>query len=217
MKWSPCSTTFIVSMAVAAASATLRLVFNDFSLFKHIYKRVLIAPRPCWTLLLSRKYIFLGQTKTFRLFTKYKPLTSYMLYHSPSSLLGRTIWHRKNSFFLPSSTFPLFSFSIRTCSSLLDPKFSSASPLLSVCNNRRYHNDNSDRAPLKLMDFPELIWPSPLKSFRNWWFSKLIKGYYDNTFTMESFLDGAEQVSHTSIFFFTCSLIGGQLKENNFI
>ena len=158
---------------------------------------MLMTHRPSWTLLLSRKYFYLSKTKSPHLFGKYQPLSLSMCY---SSTLGRrrTIWHRKNSYFLSSSAFPHFSFSIRTCcSSLLNPKSFSTPLLLPSCNNRRYHNDNSDRAPLKLMDFPELIWPSPIKSFRNWWFSKLIKGYYDNTFTMESFLAGAEQVSHT--------------------
>lgn len=60
--------------------------------------------------------------------------------------------------------------------------------------HRSYHDDKSDKPCLKLMDFPEIIWPSPIKSFRNWWFSKLIQGYYDHSFSIDSFLTGAEQV-----------------------
>ena len=44
------------------------------------------------------------------------------------------------------------------------------------------------------MDFKEIIWPHPLKSLRNFWFSLLIRGYYDNTYNTETFLKGAEQV-----------------------
>ncbi|GAB1602797.1 uncharacterized protein LOC115232575 [Argonauta hians] len=66
-------------------------------------------------------------------------------------------------------------------------------------SHRSYHDDKSNKPFLKLMDFPEIIWPSPIKSFRNWWFSKLIRGYYDNSFSIESFLTGSEQaISHVS-------------------
>lgn len=50
------------------------------------------------------------------------------------------------------------------------------------------------RFPVKLMDFPERTMPGIVKSFRNRFFAILIKGYYDGTFSMDSFLEGATQV-----------------------
>lgn len=50
------------------------------------------------------------------------------------------------------------------------------------------------KKPLKLMDFKELIWPHPLKTLRNLWFSILIRGYFDSTYSPENFLKGAQQV-----------------------
>ena len=48
--------------------------------------------------------------------------------------------------------------------------------------------------PLKLMDFPERIWPHPVKSFRNFFFTLLIRGYFEPSFSHEKFLQGAVQV-----------------------
>lgn len=62
-------------------------------------------------------------------------------------------------------------------------------------------DDDSDKKPLKLMDFNELIWPHPLKSLRNYFFSWLIRGYFDQHFSRENFLNGAEQVSCSLILF----------------
>jgi len=55
----------------------------------------------------------------------------------------------------------------------------------------------NNKKPLKLMDFKEIIWPHPLKSLRNFWFSLLIRGYYDNSYNPETFLKGAEQAITT--------------------
>lgn len=163
-------------------------MLNDFCLFKHFVKKVLTMPKPYMTLLISKKLFHLSKPKSPSLFGKYQPLLSW-------SCSERTKW--------PGENYPTF----RTCcSSLLNPKSVSAASTLRFLpsyrnNNRAYHHDqnnnnSNDQSPLKLMDFPEIIWPSPLKSFRNWWFSKLIKGYYDNSFTMESFITGAEQAIH---------------------
>ena len=55
-------------------------------------------------------------------------------------------------------------------------------------------SESTGRRPLKLMDFNELIWPHPLKSIRNAFFSFLIKGYFDEYFSNKNFMDGSEQV-----------------------
>lgn len=51
------------------------------------------------------------------------------------------------------------------------------------------------RFPVKLMDFPERSMPNFMKSFRNRFFAFLIRGYYDATFTLDGFLEGATQVN----------------------
>ena len=48
--------------------------------------------------------------------------------------------------------------------------------------------------PLRLMEFRELMWPHPLKSLRNLFFTLVIRGYFDPSFSRETFLDGAQQV-----------------------
>lgn len=51
------------------------------------------------------------------------------------------------------------------------------------------------RFPIKLMDFPQITIPSLVKSFRNRFFSFLIRGYYDTSFTLDGFLEAATQVN----------------------
>ena len=50
--------------------------------------------------------------------------------------------------------------------------------------------------PLRLMDFPEIIWPNPMKTLRNLFFSFLIRGYYDQDYSRDRFLEGAQQVKY---------------------
>ena len=54
--------------------------------------------------------------------------------------------------------------------------------------------DGRHRFPVKLMDFPERTMPDIVKSFRNRFFAFLIKAYYDGSFSMDGFLEGATQV-----------------------
>ncbi|XP_064598480.1 m-AAA protease-interacting protein 1, mitochondrial-like [Liolophura sinensis] len=70
------------------------------------------------------------------------------------------------------------------------------------CQTRNFSSDRDDqdeapkpagRRQMKLMDFQEIIWPSPLKSLRNQFFSLLIKSYFDRTFSLPGFLIGASQ------------------------
>lgn len=52
------------------------------------------------------------------------------------------------------------------------------------------------RIPLKLMEFPEILWPNIIKSMKNRIFAFLITGYFDKSFTIDSFIDGCIQVNH---------------------
>ena len=80
--------------------------------------------------------------------------------------------------FLPSSDVP------RTVAPILSRLFSTGGS-----------DDRGDgKRRIRLMDFPEIIWPHPIKSFRNVLFGWLIKGYYDRTFSKTNFLEGAQQV-----------------------
>lgn len=46
-----------------------------------------------------------------------------------------------------------------------------------------------------LMDFPEIVWPSIIKAFRNWILTNiLIKPYFDNDFGLPDFILGSKQV-----------------------
>ncbi len=62
--------------------------------------------------------------------------------------------------------------------------------------SRHMSNDGGNRfkRPLRLMEMPEIAWPHPLKSLRNLFFAMMIRGYYDDQFHTNTFLDGAEQV-----------------------
>ena len=62
----------------------------------------------------------------------------------------------------------------------------------------------SEKRPLKLMNFRELIWPHPIKSLRNYIFSLLISSYFDQTFAIETFMNGAEQVIDIYIYICVC-------------
>ncbi|XP_041374407.1 m-AAA protease-interacting protein 1, mitochondrial-like [Gigantopelta aegis] len=66
-----------------------------------------------------------------------------------------------------------------------------------------YDNDRessgASRTPLQLMDFPRIWWPNPIKWFKNKLFTVLITGYFDESFNMDSFLDGSlGAVAHVS-------------------
>jgi len=56
-----------------------------------------------------------------------------------------------------------------------------------------HETEDGRRRPLKLMDFTEIRWPHPIKFFRNYVFSALIRGYYDHSFSIGNFMRGAEQ------------------------
>ena len=65
--------------------------------------------------------------------------------------------------------------------------------------SRRYLSKVNDgggrpKRPIRLMAFPELIWPHPLKSLKNMFFAFLIRSYFDDQFYPDTFLKGSEQV-----------------------
>lgn len=63
--------------------------------------------------------------------------------------------------------------------------------------------------PLKLMDYKQLRWPSPLKVLKNYIFAALIQISFDQEFSMSSFLAGAEQVMRLLRFFSLFWLLTG--------
>ncbi|XP_053695226.1 m-AAA protease-interacting protein 1, mitochondrial [Sabethes cyaneus] len=85
-------------------------------------------------------------------------------------------------------------------------------------NHRRNYSDISknDTPPKKprslpqLMDFPELIWPSVVKSVKNWIMVHfIIRPYFDREFNLPDFIRGAKQ----ALQIVSASLAGGELKN----
>jgi hypothetical protein len=69
----------------------------------------------------------------------------------------------------------------------------------------RWYSD--DRGPLRgklpsLMDFPEIVWPSIIKTLRNWILTYLIiRPYFDQEFDLPEFVLGSKQVYPTVQYF----------------
>ena len=55
-------------------------------------------------------------------------------------------------------------------------------------------NEPGNKQVLKLMDFPERVWPHPIKGIKNLMYSILIRGYFDEQFRADSFMEGVQQV-----------------------
>ncbi|XP_055544064.1 m-AAA protease-interacting protein 1, mitochondrial [Wyeomyia smithii] len=88
----------------------------------------------------------------------------------------------------------------------------------SGCNNRRNYSSvsqddippNKPRSLPKLMDFPELVWPSVVKSVKNWIMVHfIIRPYFDRDFNLPDFIRGAKQ----ALQIVSASLAGGELKN----
>lgn len=76
----------------------------------------------------------------------------------------------------------------------------------------KYNNNNNSLIPKKwyssgnsmeklppLMDFPEIMWPSLIKSIRNFILSTfIIKPYFDNEFNLPDFIKGTKQALEVS-------------------
>uniref|UniRef100_A0A1Q3FFT0 Putative juvenile hormone esterase-binding protein n=1 Tax=Culex tarsalis TaxID=7177 RepID=A0A1Q3FFT0_CULTA len=62
----------------------------------------------------------------------------------------------------------------------------------------------------RLMDFPELVWPSVMKSVKNWIMVHfIIRPYFDREFSLPDFVQGAKQALQVV----SASLAGGELKN----
>lgn len=61
--------------------------------------------------------------------------------------------------------------------------------------SRLYCTHKQPKLP-KIMDFPQVIWPSVFKTIRNWILSNfIIMRYFDNEFNLPDFVTGSKQVS----------------------
>uniref|UniRef100_A0A182KCA5 Tim44-like domain-containing protein n=1 Tax=Anopheles christyi TaxID=43041 RepID=A0A182KCA5_9DIPT len=66
------------------------------------------------------------------------------------------------------------------------------------------------RKPLTLMDFPQLVWPSVIKTIRNWIMVHfIIRPYFDREFSLPDFIQGAKQALQVV----SSSLSGGEVKQ----
>jgi len=72
-------------------------------------------------------------------------------------------------------------------------KYHNVSRSFHVSVQKRCNEGNEKERKLQLMDIPAIIWPQPLKGLRNIGYSLLIKGFYDNEYQPQSFLNTAEQ------------------------
>ncbi|XP_058176836.1 m-AAA protease-interacting protein 1, mitochondrial [Anopheles ziemanni] len=61
-----------------------------------------------------------------------------------------------------------------------------------------------------LMDFPQLVWPSVIKTVRNWIMVHfIIRPYFDREFSLPDFVQGAKQ----ALQIVSSSLAGGEVKQ----
>ena len=84
---------------------------------------------------------------------------------------------------------------------------------LNVQPSRRFSSDSegesSRKRSLKLMDFPliyDFPWNTPLTVVRNWAFTLLIRGYFDQEFNWTNFQQGAKEVARSSCLFGSCKI-----------
>jgi len=66
------------------------------------------------------------------------------------------------------------------------------------CIKRWYSDDTGipKRTLPRLMDFPEIVWPSVIKTLRNWILANLIiTPYFDQEFSLPDFINGSKQVA----------------------
>lgn len=72
------------------------------------------------------------------------------------------------------------------------------------CNQFRCYSGSSPPSIEKrrlppLMSFPEIVWPSAIKTIRNWIFSNVIvTPHLDKDFNMHDFVEGAKQAVEVS-------------------
>lgn len=64
-----------------------------------------------------------------------------------------------------------------------------------VTGVRHYCTNKQPQLP-KLMDFPQVVWPSVFKSMRNWILSNfIIMRYFDSEFSLPEFVEASKQVN----------------------
>lgn len=60
-------------------------------------------------------------------------------------------------------------------------------------NNSLDDEDHSKKSLPPLMSFPEIVWPSVLKTIKNWILVNfIVKPYFDNDFTLPDFVAGTK-------------------------
>lgn len=69
-------------------------------------------------------------------------------------------------------------------------------PMIYKSFPKRHFGDQTKTQPLKLMHFPQTIWPSLFKTIKNYFFAFLIRTHYDPAFSLQTFLEGSEQVNY---------------------
>ncbi|XP_055599262.1 m-AAA protease-interacting protein 1, mitochondrial [Uranotaenia lowii] len=87
--------------------------------------------------------------------------------------------------------------------------------VLTRSNSNDHHQpeESSRKRPRMLptlMDFPEIVWPSVMKSIKNWIMVQfIIRPYFDREFSLPDFVQGAKQ----ALMVVSASLAGGELKN----
>jgi hypothetical protein len=75
--------------------------------------------------------------------------------------------------------------------------------------NRWYSDDRGPprRKLPSLMEFPEIVWPSVIKTLRNWILANLIiKPYFDHEFGLPDFILGSKQV-YPAVLYLHCNFM----------
>lgn len=142
--------------------------------------------------------------------------------------------HKLNQFSRFLHTFPGKAVSTRTSSGILAtyqrglsgfaPRLALFNAPAAVSNGCSFHRTSprrnfSSQAPddvpprgrgrmlPKLMDFPEIIWPSVMKSVKNWIMVHfIIRPYFDREFSLPEFVQGAKQALQVSHYYSMGSL-----------
>ncbi len=65
------------------------------------------------------------------------------------------------------------------------------SPKILSLSHVRYTSSN--HRPMMLTDLPRIVYPNPFLTIKNFFSRMLINGYFDQTFAIKSFSDGARQ------------------------
>ncbi|XP_035905132.1 m-AAA protease-interacting protein 1, mitochondrial [Anopheles stephensi] len=128
-----------------------------------------------------------------------------------------------NSKLVVGSRLPLCGKYIQSTTAAWTPASSHVLPGSSLVNNNNHNivqtrwNSTDEqssrqrvRKRLMLMDFPQLVWPSVIKTIRNWIMVHfIIRPYFDREFVLADFVQGAKQALQVV----SSSLAGGEVKH----